>query len=66
MLRAVALTTLALIFLAACTATEPKAPPTPFVVGEKKVVVVGCEKLREEVKQWNEEHPNKPKKVADC
>ncbi|MFY0656141.1 MAG: hypothetical protein JXR12_05115 [Neptunomonas phycophila] len=64
MLRTVSILVIVLL-IAACTATEPKAP-TPFVVGEKKVVVVGCEKLRKEVKQWNEENPDKPKKVADC
>ena len=65
MLRALAIVTFALFLLAACTATEPKKP-TPFVVGEKKALVVGCEMLRLEVKKWNEENPDKPKKVADC
>ncbi len=52
------------ILLASCSSQPPKAP-TPFVVGEKKVIVSGCEKLRKEVIEWNKKHPNN-EKVADC
>jgi hypothetical protein len=39
-----------LLLLASC-ATKPVDKPTPFVVGDKKVVVIGCEKLKEELKE---------------
>ena len=52
------------IILTSCS-SEPRQAPTPFVVGEKRVIVSGCIKLRQEVKEWNELHPNNTK-VADC
>lgn len=52
------------LLCAACT-TQQK-PPTPFEVGTTKVEVIGCEKLKREVAQWNSENPNKKQKVADC
>lgn len=48
------------------TACSPKPKdPTPFVAGEKKAVVYGCEKLKKEVEEWNKKNPDN-KKVADC
>lgn len=52
------------LLLTSCSTQPPKAP-TPFVVGEQKVIVSGCEKLRKEVKEWNKQNPNN-EKVADC
>lgn len=52
-----------LLLLSACL--PPPKHPTPFMAGERKAEVHGCEKLKEEVKEWNKNNPDN-QKVADC
>lgn len=53
------------LLLVGCSATERKEP-TPFVVSDKRVIVVGCENLKQEVREWNEANPTLQPKKADC
>lgn len=64
MLRTIAVSILILIMVPACTTTP--TDPTPFIASDKRIIVVGCEQLREEVAEWNSTHPELPPKKADC
>ena len=55
----------ALLMVVSCSSNAP-VNPTPFVVSDTKVIVVGCEKLRKEVDDWNIAHPSEEQRVADC
>lgn len=55
---------ISMLLVTACS-TQQK-PPTPFEIGTKKIEIMGCEKLKREVEEWNKSNPNKTQKVADC
>lgn len=54
------------VLLGCAPSNVSQKEPTPFVVGEQRVIVTGCEKLKKEVEQWNKDNPDKQPKKADC
>jgi hypothetical protein len=53
--------------LTACQITiNERKEPTPFVVSDKRVIVIGCEELKAEVREWNKNNPGKIPREADC
>lgn len=55
----------ALFVVGACAPTNTITEPTPFTTTTQKVIVVGCEQLRQEVEDWNKSNPT-DQRVADC
>jgi uncharacterized protein YcfL len=56
----------AILFVAGCSSPNNSASkPSQFTPTEQRVIVVGCEELKEEIEKHNEANPN-DQKVADC
>lgn len=54
------------VLLGCAPSNVTKKEPTPFVVGQQRVIVTGCEQLKKEVEEWNKNNPSKTPKKADC
>jgi len=52
------------LLLSSCKST--KSTPTPFKVSTKKIIAPGCVQLHKDVEEWNNQHPDKEPRIADC
>ena len=54
------------VFLLACSSEPANEKPSQFIKTDKLYELKGCEQLKKEVEQYNQDHPEEKPLVADC
>lgn len=54
------------IILLGCSSEPVSEKPSQFIKTDKLYELEGCERLKQEVEQYNQDHPEEEPLVADC